>query len=210
LLENGSVAVWCKANRKRSQALEAHFNYWHIRGDRSFNGDATDVARDFLEIGLWAANPTTIDYISIFVPLICSWDELLDCSQYLSDAALAEGIFNEPLIANPRIPTSPLIELRKADGQLFVSVFDFSSRRQRLTGLTCEEASGGTIITITRNAFARVRAHIPGTSSVYFRLRIYVPDKNPFIKQFSPRDWYWRTIEGIPDTPTSGCRRRDR
>lgn len=186
---SGSVAVWCKSNRTRAnRRFEAHFNYWHIRGDRSFGGKDNLSPRDFLEVGILFEEPSSLEEINVFIPLKLESNHVVDCSNYFRRAPLAEGVFNEPLVANARIPGVPCVELRRANGKHFASVFEFYCSK---ANLDTDTSVDGTVISISTESLKKVSLHLPKGELAYFRLRIYLPDANPFIKVMKPRgDWF--------------------
>lgn len=193
MISSGSVALWCQNNSERRESqFEAHFNYWRIVGDRAFRGSADVIPRDFLEAGILLDSPSSVDHVSLFIPLKSSAIEIEDCSPYFRHAAIAEGVFNQPLIANPVVPILPCVELRRPSGEPFASVFSFVMGHSGRGGtqLVWEEAGEGTIITIPRAALTRVTTCLCKDSAAYFRLRIYLPKENPFIKPVPVPDWW--------------------
>jgi hypothetical protein len=125
LRSEGSIRVWCKNNSDRSgKRFEAHFNYWHIIGDRSFSPSSSFPKIDFLEIGLLIEDPASMDEVNVFIPVERVATDVHDCSEYFRDPAIAEGIFNEALIPSATVATLPCIELRRAaSGKPFACVF---------------------------------------------------------------------------------------
>ncbi|MCK1594291.1 hypothetical protein IVA87_14860 [Bradyrhizobium sp. 147] len=54
--------------------------------------------------------------------------------------------------------------------------------------LAVSENSGGTLLTITRQAIDEVCTNLTPGSPVYFRLRMYIDNKEPFVRTITPRD----------------------
>ncbi len=118
--------------------------------------------------------------------MACSASQTKDCSKYFREAAIAEGIFNEPLIVSPQIPTVPCVELRRVDGRAFASVFNLRLTDREIVG-------DGTIFRLGRPDLQRAASFLAPGALSYFRLRIFLPDRNPFIKPIPVSDWYLRS-----------------
>jgi hypothetical protein len=185
---DGSVAVWCVHRaRQEGATAEVHCNYWRVAGDAEFKGRNGRV-RDFLELGVWLSEPTQVAKVNIFLPFSLPLTAIEDCAPYFARVDIAQGIFNEPLTCNSRRGPQ-CVELIK-EGTPFCRVHIFMTEAGALDErqLAVSENSGGTLLTITRQAIDEVCTNLTAGSPVYFRLRMYVDNKEPFVRTITPRD----------------------
>lgn len=185
---DGSVAVWCVHRGRHGEATaEVHCNYWRVAGDADFRGRNGRV-RDFLELGVWLSEPTQVAKANIFLPFSLTLAAVEDCAPYFARVEIAQGIFNEPLTCNSRRGPQ-CVELIK-EGAPFCRVHIFMTKDGALDEgqLAVSENSGGTLLTITRQAIDEVCTNLTAGSPVYFRLRMYIDNKEPFVRTITPRD----------------------
>lgn len=190
---DGSVAVWCvhRPGAKDCTA-EIHCNYWRVAGDVEFKGKNGTV-RDFLELGIWLTDPALIEKVNLFLPQSVAKSAIEDCGPYFASVDIAQGIFNEPITSNSRRgPQS--VELIK-DGLSFcrIHIFIMDSGTIDPHQLQVSESSDGTLLTITRQAIDEVCTNLAVGSPAYFRLRVYVDKKEPFVRTIRPSDRYFQS-----------------
>ncbi|MGU3398267.1 hypothetical protein ACLBWS_00735 [Brucellaceae bacterium D45D] len=187
----GSMAIWCVANGDvTNTTMETHFNFWRIAGDKDFKGLKEFPPKDFLEIGLLIKNPTPLQRVKIYLPVDIDRQSIQDAGVRLSDTSVAQGIFNEKLQC-VATPAPARIELKNGD-TLFCRVHKFIEENGNLDAshLQLERFSNGTLLTIERAAIDSVSHQIKADESIYFRLRVYLPDgkNSPFIHVITPLD----------------------
>jgi hypothetical protein len=189
----GSVAVWCvHKTGETGCTAEVHCNYWRVAGDAEFKGKNGKV-RDFLEIGIWLTQPLRVDKVNVFLPQPVETSAIEDCAPYYSRVDIAQGVFNEVLTSNSR-GGPPSVELLK-DGAAYCRLHIFSTDGETIDReqLDVAEVSDGALLTITRHALDEVCTILPPECPAYFRLRVYVEKKEPFVRTITPRDRYFQS-----------------
>jgi hypothetical protein len=191
---DGSVAVWCVHRQGAAGCTaEIHCNYWRVAGDVEFKGKNGKV-RDFLELGIWLSEPTLIEKVNLFLPQPLAKTAIEDCGPYFANVDIAQGIFNEPLTSNSRKgPQS--VELIKNDGNSFcrIHIFMMENGAPDPHQLEVSDIADGTLLTITRQAIDEVCTNLAVGSAAYFRLRMYVGKKEPFVGTITPRDRFFHS-----------------
>jgi hypothetical protein len=116
-----------------------------------------------------------------------------DCAPYYAKVDIAQGIFNEPLTSNSR-RGPPSVELMK-DGAFFCRIHIFMTENGSIDPgqLEVTESSDGALLTITRRAVDEVCTNLPAGHPAYFRLRVYVEKKEPFVRTITPKDRYFQS-----------------
>jgi len=185
---DGSVAAWCihRAGMDGCSA-EFHANYWRVAGDPDFKGKNGNV-RDFVEIGIWLSRPTLIEKVCLFLPQSLTADAVEDCGPYFARLDIAEGIFNEPLTSiSRRAPQG--VELNK-NGNPYcrVHIFLDDGGKPDPRELAITQISDGSLLCITREAINEACTELLAECPAYFRVRIYVASKEPFVRAITPRD----------------------
>jgi hypothetical protein len=190
---DGSVAVWCVHRPGATECkAEVHCNYWRVAGDVEFKGKNGKV-RDFLEIGIWLTQPLLVEKVNLFLPQPIEKSAIEDCAPYYGRVDIAQGIFNEPLTSNSR-RGPPSVELMK-DGTPFCRIHVFIKDNETIEPdqLDISEISDGVLLTITRHAIDEVCTNLSPGCPAYFRLRVYIEKKEPFVRTITPRDRYFQS-----------------
>ncbi|NPD69430.1 hypothetical protein HN018_21065 [Lichenicola cladoniae] len=194
-----SFAIWCKPKQHSATTqIEAHFNYWHVAGDRAFRRSDRKPALDFIEFGVLVDDPTNIDAIKIFMPFEVKEKAISDCSDYFRAADIAQGIFNDVLRgAGPAAAGPRCIELLRADNSTFSRIHSFTLSKQEFapTELTVIKRDGGTLLSIERGALNdATNLWTPGVPA-YFRLRVSLnfDRHNPFVRVIPTPDRFFQS-----------------
>lgn len=185
---DGSVAVWCvHRDGANGATAEIHCNYWRVAGDAEFKGRNGRV-RDFIELGIWLSQPTLVDKVTLFLPLSLSAHAIEDCGPYFANVDLAQGIFNEPLTSASRRGPQCIEMIKDEAPYCRVHIFMKENGGLDPRHLALSQNSDGTLLTITRQAIDEVCTNLAAASPAYFRLRMYIEEKDPFIRTITPRD----------------------
>ncbi|WP_445219296.1 hypothetical protein ACKWRH_03245 [Bradyrhizobium sp. Pa8] len=185
---DGSVAAWCvhRAGRDGCQA-EFHCNYWRVAGDPDFKGKNGKV-RDFVEFGIWLSDPNLIEKVNLFLPQTLANDALEDCGPHFARLDIAEGIFNEPLTCNSRRGPNSVELIKDSSPYCRVHVFPMDGSRPAASQLAITKMAEGTLLTVTREAIDEICTNLASKCPGYFRIRVYVEKKEPFVRAIMPRD----------------------
>lgn len=177
---NQSLAIWCAPVAGAiSTEMEVHFNYWRIAGDEEFCRKVRKSGgkvQDFVEIGLMLEDAEQIEQVCIFLPRPVPASAITDCSSYLEQREIAQGIFNEVLTTTA---AARYVELN-GNSSVFCRVHKFMRRGTEIdpSELKILPAADGTLLSITRQALSQVSLpeSSPTSTRAYFRLRVYIEE----------------------------------
>jgi hypothetical protein len=187
LTDAAAVAVWGKSRVGASgSGIEAHFNYWSLRNEKP--GKFLKARQDFLEVGVWLDDPSSVDDLRLYLPLYV--DRVEDLGTHFGKPIVVQGIFNEVLKAT-LAPQAKWVELTDQSGHAYcrVGVLPVIDGHIAKDHVALVHLSQGTVVTLTNLA---IDTCSDGRSDpLYFRLRFPLPPKNPFIKVSPPLDRFF-------------------
>jgi hypothetical protein len=190
---DGSVAAWCiHRTGMDGCSAEFHCNYWRVAGDPDFKGKNGKV-RDFLEIGIWLSRPALIEKVCLFLPQSLNASAVEDCGPYFARVDIAEGIFNEPLTSNSRRGPQSVELIRDGSPYCRVHIFLDDEGKPDSRQLAVLQIAEGSLLSVTREAMDEICTNLPAECPAYFRIRVYVEKKEPFVRAITPRDRFFQS-----------------
>lgn len=182
-----SIAIWADRKSKVIPAveteagakLEVHFNYWHVKSQKTTKATLTD----FFDIGVMVHACGEISSLKIYLPVILDPKCIKDLGRLFSSADTASGIFNESLTSTTG-PKSNYITLQSGN-KPFARVYIFEESE-----LVILSNGNGTTVEIPESAINNCSSKIPDGTPLYFRLRFLIPKENggPFSRVIRPTD----------------------
>jgi hypothetical protein len=185
-----SVAIWAQPkdaiNHVSEAYLNVHFNYWHVRSQRS-----KKKSDDFFDIGIMVYSCANLSSIKVYLPTKIEKGSIEDLGHLFSQTVVASGVFNESLSATVEADSSHIT--LKNGTSTYARVYCFSKNLDKTTSeneLLVSSHGNGTLIEFCPLAIENGCDGLPGDDPLYFRIRIRMPSgKNaPFSRMIKPVD----------------------
>lgn len=185
-----SIAIWAQssgvAGHVSKAYLNIHFNYWHVRSQRS-----KKKSPDFFDIGIMAYSCADLSRIKIYLPTKIQKSAVEDLGHLFSQTVVASGIFNESLSATVEADSSHIT--LKNGTSTYARVYCFSRNLDKSISeneLLVSPHGNGTMIEFCPPALENGCDRLPDGDPLYFRIRVRIPSGGnaPFSRVIKPVD----------------------